>query len=463
MSFDPGGEYIPPPIPIVDDNPEMDTIDPRNPASKRHVSSDDELSIQRSSSSSSQPLQKKGKSQSKEAPEPRREAAEPSSEQRLRLIIEQEVLRDYVFATEPPPEAKRTLVEFALKAVIHIAKREQKDVVISVMNEGFKKLEARIADLEKREESRTSKVEECVRSVDAKVTKIKDVQLPSAATRQYAEATKKMLGTEDAVDEIVKKANITEGNRFTVLELDEKITDDEGFITVKRRVASKFRGQKIGIDKVVRTKAGNLAFTYNNAAEQKKGEEIMKQIPRASIRSSTNKSVNLAIRGVPIELDPTEVKQQISDNNGEFFEKSKDWFITPASLNTRRTQRYRTFRLTVPQQIAARLIKEERMQLDLETVRVEIWSTGHSRCLNCFSDQHKINKPVQCTKVTCNTCAGNHKVNQCDKIDRPDLHKCIVCATAREPSRHKATVRDCPKLKQEAIKAMEIAARTLYG
>ena len=102
------------------------------------------------------------------------------------------------------------------------------------------------------------------------------------------------------------------------------------------------------------------------------------------------------------------------------------------------------------------------MQLDLETVKVEMWSPGHQRCINCFSAEHKVNRPVQCDKVTCNTCAGSHKVNQCDKFDRPDLFKCIVCIVARKDSRHKATVKDCPILKEEALREMEKAARTLH-
>ena len=185
-------------------------------------------------------------------------------------------------------------------------------------------------------------------------------------------------------------------------------------------------------------------------------------IPRANIRSSTTKIVNLAVRGVPVELEEEEVKEQIKVNNEGALE-GVQWSLLAGSQQTRRAQKTRSYKLTVPKQVAALLLNDGRLFLDMMTVSVEIWSPGHQRCLNCFAADHKAKYPKECSDIVCNTCAGSHRVSQCDKIDRPDLHKCVVCTKARKAHHHRASVRECPILKEEALKEMKKAAKSIHG
>ena len=217
--------------------------------------------------------------------EPTKQIPKSTAGKKIKLIIEHEVFKDYKFKQQPSDAAKSLLINFAYEAVMHVTKREPDDVIMATVAAGFNALEARIAALEKKEEDSAAKVEACVKNVGNNIKEIKEAKMPSAASKAYAVAAKKLLDDDLPLETIAKEANLKKDNAFTVLDLEEKVKDDDGFQVVKKRLASKFRGKKIRVEKVVRTKGGNISFEYQNAEEQKKAEEVLRSdpIPRANI------------------------------------------------------------------------------------------------------------------------------------------------------------------------------------
>ena len=124
-----------------------------------------------------------------------------------------------------------------------------------------------------------------------------------------------------------------------------------------------------------------------------------------------------------------------------------------------------TWKMSVPKETAKELLKEDsRIFLGMKSIKVDLWSPGHKRCVRCFSNNHKANNLEACKKTICNLCAGDHEAKECRKKDRPDQHKCYVCEVNQKSDyKHQATVRDCPILRKEAEEEATKATAHIYG
>ena len=415
-------------------------------------------------------------------PEPKRVEPEPirptpiDFEQRIKRIIKHEVLNKFEAAREVDDATKEMMVEFAFEAFQHINERENDETSISVkMEKGFKSLNTdmkmlvdRIASLEKVQAEGNKKGSDEISKVDERCRQLQEATIPSEAAKTFAQITKKVLPKKqnDTVDPRVESAIVTK-NRFLVLETEEnwKVQSDQDLKAAKKEIAKVFKGEKIRTQRIVKTGAGNISIEFDDKLNQDKAVQMFqtKSPIHMQLRFAREQLTHLAMRGVPTDLTEKDLQAQLQENNEDFpiFDDPRKYTLKTGDRTMNRSTR--TWKLSVPREVAVRMVRQKRLFLDIESVLVDLWAPGHKRCTSCFSTEHKANYPRKCQKMICNICAGYHMARECSKINKVEDHKCYMCAFNKLDANHCATTRDCPLLGKEAITEAKKATAALYG
>ena len=395
-------------------------------------------------------------------------------ERRIQLMIEHEVFRDFQFPEKPTPSTKKLLLDFAYAAVAHITvcQEQANNMLADQVAKGFDALNKRIEVLERRGEKQfegVTQVEQSIKKIEsscAAVTKEAVNALPNTSSMQYAKAAARILGDGKDVTTIARESKVKQGPGYIVLEQESKIRDPDDVKRVKKKLANKFRGKQIQVDNLVVTKNGNVSLEFPNRDEQKKAEQLLanNSIRGMTPRSSMEKNTHLALRSVPVEMTIEEIKDELVANNHHEVFKTNKWQVFETSTQTLPNQRFKTVKLIVPEQCATAILREERLLFDWKSVKVEMWSPGHKRCTNCFSNKHRANNNTnqQCMEIVCNTCGGDHRATQC-RITNKAKFFCIVCNKARQSNfNHRAVIKECPILKDEALNEARKAAEAIH-
>ena len=476
MSFDPGGGHIPEPIAIVDDNPEMDdSVENygRNPAAKRNVSSDDERSSGRNPSSAAHVLSKRSKNEGRDGSTPSNrhrdidnkrdtEGNDLEADTNLFAIAEKYYNEKWVEDWDDGPLApvsKNLLIKFAVAVHKHIAtvtNEQGKSVndfegLRKMMFDGFQAMKARLERLEKTH----SEGKPLAEKVDPVPSKVKESYANMVTKLKEA---KPDANVKKRIEEIKEEST---PKNYTVLDLAEKV-DDEGFQVVRRKLQRSLKGKNVKVDRLVKTAKGNVSMEFASNDEQKKVETILSRDNHlgATIRSTQNKLVSVALRGIPRELTGDEVKAQLTDRNRDLdVFSTTNWSLKLIQPSDRRNH-YQIGKITTNLIFAKELLDAKKIYIDLQAIKTELWKPNHSRCAKCLKSGHTAKN---CDDLRCVYCAGTHLSKDCHKKNWDDSAKCIICSRKQQNAKHRATMKECPVLMEETADEYWKICNYVYG
>ena len=123
-------------------------------------------------------------------------------------------------------------------------------------------------------------------------------------------------------------------------------------------------------------------------------------------------------------------------------------------------KKYRTGKLTVSAAQAKIILKRGKINLRYTTVKAELWKPSPKRCTKCLQPDHMT---TDCkNRIKCVVCGDDHAAKECGKQERKDLHKCIVCLRHKFKANHKASLRECPVLMEEAMVELKKVYNIVY-
>ena len=225
------------------------------------------------------------------------------------------------------------------------------------------------------------------------------------------------------------------------------------------------------MNRVQVTKANNVAITFNDASEQKRFTEALNKEPikGAEIRTSREKPLHFAIRGVPAIYNSDDLMDEIRRMNPRhpYIKLVNDGVENLAISDVRRdqlnlgdTRKFKTFKLSTTMKYAKLLLDNEFLQLLFNRVQVTVWKPNE-RCANCLGKDHRSR---DCRgKQACKHCGGEHLSYTCRSRNNTENHKCVVCQKAGKEYGHRADVGVCPILKSETIEYTECIVATILA
>ena len=371
----------------------------------------------------------------------------PKSEADRKLITLVENFFNERFETDCPVTAKtrEVIIRFGVEVNKHLSEEiaNQIQSVNSVvqlrllMKEGFESIVKRLEKLEN----------------DKSEGKPKPTELSARST--YSDMLKKRTEVVPVSDKASPPATIEDDNqakKFTVLEFENKV-DDNGFTLVKSKLTKKLLKKQARVEKIIKTSTGNVAIQYDSLDQQQKVETILRDDPieATRIRSSKNKSISIALKGISKEWKAEDVKRKLALENREhpFFRQVLSWDLKLLDPIDSRS-RYKMGKITTSLQSARILMNSPKIYLDSMAVNAELWKPNHRRCHKCFKPNHVAAKCNDATK--CSSCGGDHSAAQCDKKNAAKCEaKCIVCLRENKSANHRATIKDCPILMDEQM------------
>ena len=367
---------------------------------------------------------------------------------RLNALARQYLLTKFDPDLKVDAKTRELLIRFGAQSYKFIAEKEMLGSIAQLskeMHAGFAAVYDRLGKLETNESPENSPAKKTYASM---VTKLSTLKPEETIQPQKTELK----------DE-------TQAKKYTVIEMPEKV-DNDGFQLVKAKLSKTLKGQQVRVDRIVKTSSGNVSLEFPTCDAQRKVETILSRqpMPGVKLRSSSVKQASVALRGIPHGLSVEEVKNQLIEENPDhpFGFVGTNWNLRLVQ-STERKGRYQLGKITAPiAQIKQMLDSKVKIYLELTALKAELWKPGHSRCNKCFRSGHVSNA---CSHgVSCAVCGDNHSVSMCDKIDRPDMMSCIVCVRNRAQNhKHKASLKDCPILHEEAMQEYKKVYNQIYG
>ena len=411
-------------------------------------------------------------------------ATSTNPETRIKSVILNEIMPAYEKEHElslTVPE-KQMMIDFAYETHTKLKKRENSDVSLAIkLDNVFKALSQRIDALETAQKAEIQKGNVQLTAIDVQCKKLVEQTVPSEAEETYSKICARISPTSanDGFQPPAKKVYgatqqinvpVETKNRFAVLEIEDnhKVKTDDEFNGFKKHLSRSLQGKKIRISKVVKTKAGNVSLEFRDDSAKQQAEQILLKDPPMYTKLRPSKTpvpmTHIAIRGVPVELDEAELRNQLRNNNDGFtILKKPEAALKTGGEFVKPRQRTRTWKLSIPRcDDARKIVKQSYLYIDLESLSVELWAPGPRRCTTCFSTEHLANKPTKCNNMICNICADHHPAKDCQKTKSEDQFKCYVCAMLRSNHNHRATVKDCPVLRKEKLDEVKKAAEFLH-
>ena len=398
-----------------------------------------------------------------------------SDETRIKAVIMNEVMHGYKQDKQLSIAQQQELIDFAYRSHVHLMNRENTDVSLALkIDSGFKQTERSLQDMTRRIEAleRNQKEEGMKGSaklfqIAEKCEEVRKATVPSAAEKAWSTVVKKFSPKKNQ-DDLQKQRNesVPTSNRYSVLEIEGgTVMHDYEVDVIRQEMYNRFKDEKIKVQRIGKTKAGNVYVNYKDRKEQEKGDRILTTYPinHTKVRPQVDRPAHLALRGVPKYLKEDDIRNQMSEYNGFDVCLDNETCILKEFGDNNRWNK--TWKMSVPKEVAREMLHEDcKVFLGLKAVTIELWYPGHRRCVNCFSTNHRANGPNKCQLMICNICSGEHNAKDCRKIDRVNQHKCYVCAVnQKENVNHLATVKDCPILKKEAEEEARKATSYIYG
>ena len=398
-----------------------------------------------------------------------------NEETRVKSVILNEVMYGYNKDQQLSIDQQKEMIDFAYRAHVHLMNRENSELSLAIkIDSGFRQTERILNDMMKRIEFLERNQKEEVKKgsvklgqIEEKCEQVRKATVPSPAEKTWSLVVQKFSSKKNQ-EELLKEKNesLPTSNRFSVLEIEGgTVKNDSEVDVIRKEMYNRFKEEKIKVERIGKTKAGNVYVNYKDRAEQEKGDRILSQYPinQVKVRPQVDRGANLALRGVPKYLTEEDIRSQMAEFNG--FEVCMDTDKCTLKEFGDNNRWNNTWKITVPKEVARDLLHEEcKIFLGMKAVKVELWYPGHRRCVNCFSANHRANAPSKCLVKICNICSGEHHARDCRKRDRVDQHKCYVCAMNRkEDVNHLATVKDCPILIKEAEEEALKATSHIYG
>ena len=403
----------------ADDGPRMEDDPPPNPASKRSFEN----------GSSSLP-----------------KATKWDVDSKLNAVVEDFLLNHFEIEGQINGKTKELLVRFGGEVHKHIVEKESINAVAELqksMKEGFETVLGQLKNLNKRQPDYVAKPHE----------KLSRPTFADTVKGYAATVLKGDTSTEpEKMEAVIRKE--AEFGCYTILQADEKhipckeLADDWTEVISRRQ-----KKEKIKIVRLRQTNNNKVAIGFSDAGEQRKFEETIGREPikGAVIRSSAERKVHFAIRGVPAEYTAERLERDLP------FYNERHPYIMAEQLSIKDARqiednhiddrRFKTFKLTVSTKHAKLLLDNDAFYLDIRRVRATLWKPS-TRCTKCLKTGHYAR---DCEDLVCKHCSGDHISYRCPNMRSKASYNCAVCRRAGHRNiQHRANTEECSILKLEA-------------
>ena len=280
----------------------------------------------------------------------------------------------------------------------------------------------------------------------------------SVGPSSYADAVAKLAERKLKKPEEKTVESAGENGCYSILQTEDNsaATSEqmEGWTTALSRKQKQYN---LRVTKVQATKQNNMAVTFKNREDQKRFEESLGSdpIPGAGIRSSSDRKVLFAIRGVPGNYNAEKLVEELQQRNADHpFLLAEKLDVKDARRiegNMVDDRRYKTFKLWASSKHANILLRHSEMYINLRRVHVELWRPNE-RCSCCLNKGHMYSECTQ--KIACKHCGGEHQSYRCQNSRDVNSHHCVICYRAKLPHKHRAVEDSCPTLKKEIAEIM---------
>ena len=363
----------------------------------------------------------------------------------LKTMIEDFYTREYKPEGCISPQEKDRLIEFSTLAVRNVLERlniKDKIDLASRVDNGFDEIKS--------------------------LLKKNQIGIPNPTSYAKAASTGVLTAISNTKAAQLKPSPTVTSGRYTILKrAEKKIESEDELRAIKRQLQPKFKQANLRVDMVRKTAQGNLALEYLEEGDQKKVEQFLgaNPIPGWEFRSSMEKNIAIALRGVPAFHDDKSLKKELEEfNSNHPFMSHKGWSLIPVTSKSSRrgVQRTKTWKIIAPLDAARTLLNDPRLMIEMQSLAAELWKPGPRRCFRCHSSEHTLKN---CTaKPVCKFCTGTHDSQDCREQLKVETHKCIICIKAKQKNvQHCADHRECPLLEQEATQEFEKLRLLVYG
>ena len=376
--------------------------------------------------------------------------AEMVDDKKLEAIVEDYFVHTFQSEQRISPGTKEMVIRFGVEVAKHVNSQRSIDSLMMLNNQmklGFENISAQLKSGLKELEDKVH-----VESVSK-----------TGETRSYAEAVAKIV--ERKPEE--KSENVRENGCYTILQAEDNSTpSDEQRDKWTEVLGRKQKQYNLKVNNVHVTKKKNMAVTFKNRNDQKRFEESLNSdpIPGAGIRSSSDRRVVFAIRGVPGDYDADKLVEELYHRNADhpylLAEKLDVKDARKPNGNMVDDRRYKTFKLWASSKYAGILLDHCDMYINLRRVHLELWRPNE-RCSSCLDKGHISSDCRQ--KLACKHCGGEHRSYQCKQSRNDNNHHCVICFRAGKPHNHRAVEASCPVLKNEIEALMKITAAKIVA
>ena len=247
--------------------------------------------------------------------------------------------------------------------------------------------------------------------------------------------------------------NAKEKACYTVLQsVDNEANSDKTIGDWKKVLARRQQRENLKLVSVEKTKANNLTVRFDNPSERKRFEQslAMDPIKGAKLRSSAERKVVFAMRGIPGHYTKEQLSEEIIARNPEFAFLSASTTTIEDSRKLKDgeidNRTAKTFKLITDVQDAKALADQKFLYISLQRIRLSLW-TPNRRCGNCHDENHTTRDCK--SKPVCRICSGSHASFHCSNRGNSAAYNCIVCKRLGKPSNHKADSDGCEVIRKE--------------
>ena len=336
------------------------------------------------------------------------------------------------------PETRRLLINFGVTVFKRLSSSETERLVTGLATEiraGFQSITKQLDDGLRRKQAESNKPE-----------------VVNAAMTYAAAASKAAVAPDEKeMEKAIDKAAVN--GCFSVIQAsnsDESTKKQAEDWT--EQVSKRQKKLNIRLNRVRTTNKNNVSIYFKDSREQEKFMRSLEEDPikGADVRSSANRKVSFALRGVPAEYTEESLERELFQYNGDThpYFKSEALVVKDARKikdGTRDDRKTKTFRIMATMRNARLLLEDPNLHVAMRRFKISLWK-ANERCHKCLENGHKGD---ECRgKLVCKHCGGSHFSYNCDR--NSDAKKCVVCFKLGKDHKHRADVDSCPILQDEA-------------
>ena len=336
------------------------------------------------------------------------------------------------------PETRKLLINFGVTVFKRLSSSETERLVTGLATEiraGFQSITKQLDDGLRRKQAESNKPE----VVNAAMT------YAAAACKAAVAPDEKQM--EKAIDKaavngcfsVIQASNSDESTKKQAEDWTEQVSKRQKKLNIR-------------LNRVRTTNKNNVSIYFKDSREQEKFMRSLEEDPiqGADVRSSANRKVSFALRGVPAEYTEESLERELFQYNGDThpYFKSEALVVKDARKikdGTRDDRKTKTFRIMATMRNARLLLEDPNLHVAMRRFKISLWK-ANERCHKCLENGHKGD---ECRgKLVCKHCSGSHLSYNCDRDS--EAKKCIVCFKLRKDHKHRADVDSCPILQAEA-------------